>query len=70
MKKSKPEEIPEDLQELVATAYELAELNAAGVKFEYPDGLSSHEWMTLTALGRGRAKADATDRKRREKKKR
>lgn len=67
-KKSKPEDVHEDLRELVTTAFELNELKTAGAVFNYPDGLTRVEWMALTALVRGKARADAMERKRREKK--
>jgi hypothetical protein len=68
--KTKPERIPEELIESVATAYHLAELKANGARFEYPDGLSPFEWMALSALGRGQSRAREHDRKLREQKKR
>lgn len=69
LKGSKPEAVAEELRPFVTAGFELQELKSAGARFEYPDGLASWEWMSLIALGRGKAKADKTDRKRKEKKK-
>jgi hypothetical protein len=63
LKRSKPEDIHEDLRELVTTAFELNELKTAGAVFNYPDGLRPVEWMALTALTRGKGRADAKVRK-------
>jgi len=68
LKKSKPDAIDESMRALVTTGFELTELKTSGAAFQYPDGLEAWEWMTLTALQRGKARADAADRKRREKK--
>lgn len=68
LKGSKPESVAEELRPFVTAGFELQELKSAGARFEYPDGLQSWEWMSLIALGRGKAKADKTDRKRKEKK--
>jgi len=69
LKGSKPENIDERLRPFVASGFELAELKAAGARFDYPDGLMPFEWLSLTMLQRGKAKADATKRKKDEPKK-
>ena len=66
MKRSKPEWMPDELVDGIATGFEMAELKANGARFEYPDGLSSFQWMALTALNRGSARAREQDRKLRE----
>lgn len=69
LKGSKPEDVDERLRPMVATGYELAELKNCGARFTYPDGLATHEWMALTALSRGKNKADEKKRKKDEPKK-
>jgi hypothetical protein len=68
--KSKPERIPDELLEGVATGFHLAEIKANGAAFAYPESLTPFEWMALAALNRGRSRAQEQDRKLREQKKR
>lgn len=67
--RSKPEVVPDELRDFVGSGFRLAEINNAGGTFEYPDALTPLEWASLTTLKRGQSRADATERKRREKKK-
>lgn len=67
--RSKPEAVPDELREFTASGFRLAEINNAGGTFAYPQALTPFEWASLTTLKRGQSRADATERKRREKKK-
>jgi hypothetical protein len=55
---TKPEAVPEELQGFIYLALSLSELERAGAKFDYPDGLSPLEWDLLRGLVRGRERAE------------
>jgi hypothetical protein len=58
LRESKPEAIPAELAQHVATAVEMDEIQAVGGSFTYPDGLTAAEWAALRGLSRGRAAAE------------
>lgn len=55
---TKPEAVPEELAGFVYMALELAEIERAGAKFEYPGALIPLEWNLLRGLTRGRERAE------------
>lgn len=65
---TKPESVPDEIGWAVANSFELAELQAAEAKFNYPDSLSAFDWVCLRGLTRGRERAKKLQEKRDEKK--
>lgn len=63
---TKPENTPDELARFVEAGLMFSELESAGATFAYPDALEAWEWMSLTALARGRHRADKAARKREE----
>lgn len=44
------DELPRDLLQLMIRAWDLKELHEVGAVFNYPDALTSEEWVALRAL--------------------
>ena len=69
---TKIESAPDYLQVYISRAAELDEIKRAGGTFSYPEALEPSEWVILTALerGRNRAEAERTKAERRKQRKR